>query len=100
MATIEDLKQLKRIAPAGDYDTDELMTLIDEKGINGAAAELWQVQVSATASLVDVTESGSSRKMSQVHDRAKEQYAYYLNLATEEVSPPAGKVAFSRLLTR
>jgi hypothetical protein len=100
-ATIEDVRHLKRIAPAGPYDDAELIQLIDDKGMNGAAAELWQVQVSASASLVDVTESGSSRKLSQAYDRAKSEYEYYLNLAEAEVAPPdLSGTAISRLMTR
>jgi hypothetical protein len=84
-ATLEDLTRLKRLAPVGDFDDAELLALIDSKGITGAAAELWDVNVSATASLVDITESGSSRKNSQAHDKAKEMAEYYRNLYAAEL---------------
>jgi hypothetical protein len=101
MATIEDLKHLKRIAPKGDHDDGELLELIDAVGMNGAAAELWQVNVSVTASLVDVTESGSSRKLSQAHDRAVSQYEYYRNLFEGETAPPdLSGTAITRLMRR
>jgi len=84
-ATLEDLTRLKRIAPVGDFDDAELLALIDATGITGAAAELWAANVSATANLVDITESGSSRKNSQVHDKAKAMAEYYRNLYAAEL---------------
>jgi hypothetical protein len=80
MATPSDVKQLGRIAPTGDYTDAELLALVDAKTINGAAAELWAAEAKATASLVDTSESGSSRKNSQAHDKAKSMQEYYAGL--------------------
>jgi hypothetical protein len=100
MATPSDLKKLKRIAPQGDFTDAEMQSLIDVKGINGAAVELWAANVSATASLVDITESGSSRKNSQAHDKAKEMLALYTNLAAEDAAVVAGPAARTRVMRR
>jgi hypothetical protein len=102
MASQEDLKKLKRLAPEGDFTDAELGVLIDARGINGAAAELWGAQASATASLVDITESGSSRKNSQAHDKAKEMLEYYSGIyaAEQEAAQLGGRRARSGLMTR
>ena len=99
MATSADLTKLQRIAPAGDFTEAEMSALIDAKGINGAAAELWAARASATASLVDVTESGSSRKNSQAHDKAKEMLELYTNLVEAEVTV-GGRTARTRAMRR
>jgi len=100
MASQTELVKLKRIAPVGEYTDAELSTLIDVKGMNGAAADLWAAEASATASLVDITESGSSRKNSQAHATAKEMLELYSNLyATEQVATTAS-TARSRVMTR
>lgn len=80
MATQEELKRLVRIAPKGEFTDAELVVLIDAKTITGAAADLWAAEAKATASLVDISESGSSRKNSQAHDKAKSMQEYYVNL--------------------
>ena len=100
MASPADLKKLKRIAPQGDFTDAEIQALIDDKGINGAAVELWAANVSATASLVDITESGSSRKNSQAHDKAKEMLELYTNLAADELVVASGPVARTRVMRR
>jgi len=84
MASPAELTRLQRIAPQGDFTDAEISALIDAKGINGAAADLWGAQTSATASLVDITESGSSRKNSQAHDKAKQMLEYYAGLYAGE----------------
>ena len=101
MATPADLKKLIRIAPKGDFTDAEMQALIDAKGINGAAAELWAANVSATASLVDISESGSSRKNSQAHDKAKEMLELYTNLAlADEPAADSAPTARTRVMRR
>jgi hypothetical protein len=102
MASRTDITRLQRIAPQGDFTDAELSALIDAKGINGAAADLWGAQTSATASLVDVTESGSSRKNSQAHDKAKEMLEYYAGIYAGEQAAllNPGRTARSRPMRR
>jgi hypothetical protein len=102
MASTADLIKLKRIAPVGEFTDAELGLLFDTQGINGAAAEMWAAEAKATSALVDITESGSSRKNSQAHTTAKEMLELYSNLvaAEQEVLPGTGRTAFSRTMTR
>ena len=100
MALPSELKTLKRIAPQGDFSEAEMQSLIDAKGINGAAVDLWAANVSATATLVDISESGSSRKNSQAHDKAKEMLELYTNLAALDSPGSSGPTATTRVMRR
>ena len=75
MATQDQLDALHRATniPASDTTyTDELLaSYIDETGsVAAAAAQIWREIAAATATFVDTTESGSSRKLSDLHKNA------------------------------
>lgn len=77
MASEDDLNALHRAAdiPADDatYPDDLLSALIDNlKSVPAAAAVIWREKAAATSGLVDVSESGSSRKLSDVSKNALE----------------------------
>jgi hypothetical protein len=84
MATVDELRELHVLGPEMDADDAVLGALIDALGLNGALARLWAEQASKTAVLVDITESGSSRKMSQLHSQAANLAASYRSLAEAE----------------
>ena len=72
MATteIDELRGLTDLAE-DEYTDMELQTIITSKGsVRAAARYIWQTKAAATASLIDVSESGSSRNMSQIHKQA------------------------------
>lgn len=73
MASEDEISQLRRLTglPADDpvYTDEVLGTYIDNLGVLPAAAVLWRERAAAAAGLVDITESGSSRKMSQMYDQ-------------------------------
>jgi hypothetical protein len=53
------------------FDDAYMGGLIDEEGsVNLAAVTVWRIKAAQTAGFVDVTESGSSRKLSQLTDQA------------------------------
>jgi hypothetical protein len=75
MATPEDVQRLRRLTGLDPDDTtytgDLLSTYIDNLGsVEHAARALWGEIAAASATLVDVTESGSSRRLSQIADNA------------------------------
>jgi hypothetical protein len=89
MAELEDIARLRRlIGEPNSVEpwTDETLAGIidDNDDLNSAALEVWEAKASSAASMVDTTESGSSRKMSQLHEQALKMIAYYRNL----VAPP------------
>lgn len=50
------------------YTDDLLSSLIDSYGVTEAAHKIWIQKRNAVADLVDITEGGSSRKMSQLYE--------------------------------
>ncbi|MEH1098196.1 hypothetical protein [Micromonospora sp. CPCC 205561] len=52
------------------YTSDLLGLMIDDLGMEMAAAQVWREKAAKYAGLVDVTESGSSRRLSQLYDQA------------------------------
>ena len=102
MATPEELQELRDFSPPVETDDATLGALFDERGLNGALAYLWDSHAAKTALLVDVTESGSSRKLSQATATATRMAAKYRSLAdAETVDPEAARArARTRLITR
>lgn len=75
MATQDELDALHRVAniPASDetYTDTLLATYIDSSAsIEAAAARIWRERAAVMAGMVDTTESGSSRKLSQLSENA------------------------------
>jgi len=75
MASTDELAALRR-ATALDADdttyTDELLSAMFASygSLSATAAQVWREKAAATAGMVDTTESGSSRKLSDVHKGA------------------------------
>lgn len=76
MATEDEIEQLRRMTDTDDsndvYTAEVLSTYIDNLGgdLAAAAGAVWSEKAASYAGLVDVTESGSSRRLSQLHDHA------------------------------
>lgn len=74
MASELDIMRLRRVTDLIDNQdpyTDELLSaMIDQLGFEAAAASIWKERAASFATLVDTTESGSSRRLSQLHDHA------------------------------
>lgn len=62
------------------------MMLTNDGDLNVTAAEVWREKAASVSSLVDISESGSSRKMSQLYDRYTAQAKVYEDAAG--VLPP------------
>lgn len=93
MAELSDILRLRRlIGEPDDVEpwTDEVLAAIIDGAadLNTAALEVWEGKAAASASMVDTTESGSSRKMSQVNDQALKMIAYFKGLTTTPTLPP------------
>ncbi len=76
MATESEIARLRRVTDLAANDavyTDELLSaLIDELGFEATAASIWKEKAASFAGLVDTTESGSSRSLSQLYKNALE----------------------------
>jgi hypothetical protein len=71
MATIDEISALRRAIAeptnAEPYTDAYLSALIDVEGsTDKAAASVWTAKAASAASLVDMSESGSSRRLSQL----------------------------------
>lgn len=88
---ITELRQLTNEPEDGSSWTDsELAVIIDATlTLNAAAAKIWYLKAAKYASMVDVSESGSSRKLGDLYKNAIAMAAYYEGLdkaAAEEVA--------------
>lgn len=77
MASTDQLAALRRATNTDASDvtyTDALLsTMIEDLGsVAAAAAAIWREKAAAYAGMVDTTESGSSRKLSDLHKNALE----------------------------
>jgi len=75
MADASQIEQLRRLTALAEDDpiyTNEVLGLyIDNLGsVEAAAGAVWKEKAAALVGLVDVTESGSSRRLSQLYDQA------------------------------
>jgi hypothetical protein len=100
MATAEEVDVLKRLGSSAheNYTEIELGALIDSLTLNGAAAQLWRETASATTQLVDVSESGSSRKMSDVHRNALSMAGYYQGLVDKATNDALNTTRIKRIV--
>lgn len=74
MATETDIETLRLLTDVSDdppYTDEYLAALIDAEGtVDMAAVVVWRQKAAKLAGYVDTTESGSSRKLSQMHEQA------------------------------
>jgi hypothetical protein len=93
MAEMTDVFKLRRmIGELSDAEpwTDQVLSdMIDEQDgdLNQAAVAVWEAKAAGSASFVDVAESGSSRRLSQVNDQALKMVAYYRGLTDSPTEP-------------
>jgi len=70
-AQITSLRILMNDVDGAEYEDEVLAAAIDAAGsIKGAASDLWMALAAKYAKLVDVAESGSSRKLGDLHQNA------------------------------
>lgn len=73
MATIDQIAALRRMINEADNVepwTDDTLTLLIDASVDleAAAASIWRSKAASVAHLVDISEGGSSRKMSEMYD--------------------------------
>ena len=104
MAEIAEIASVKQLAsvplenlPA--LSDAEISVLIDYNGINTTVSYLWTRYASTLSGLVDVTESGSSRKLSDLMKNALMMAKSYSVAAADEVLATTGR-AHTRAIVR
>lgn len=76
MATVAEIEELRLLigipSDTAPYTDEYLSNLIDEHGMDTAASLVWRQKAASYAGMVDMSESGSSRKLSQLRQAALE----------------------------
>lgn len=95
MATTEEIERVRR--NTGEHDEDvytetDLDVLIDQYGETGAIAEIWNEKAARYANLVDTSEAGARRSLSQLHEHAMAMSAKWSDKASESSSVGAPRV--------
>jgi len=94
MATQDEISAFKNLLPknAADYGwTDELIGQLIDDGIsqNAMLLRYWDKVAADTSEYVDMSESGSSRALSQIHKSALEMAKLFQGRIEQEENPPA-----------
>jgi hypothetical protein len=102
MASFEDVTKLRGLTNELDDSngwTDErLGNLIDTSlTLNAAASHVWLLKAGQYATLVDVSESGSSRKLSDLRKNAMEMVAYFKGLDVTDADTSGGRPIVQRI---
>lgn len=107
MATVEDIELLREyVGELTDTNgwTDERLDKFADRAdtLLFAAADVWAVKAGEYAGLVNVSESGSSRSLSDLLKQAKEMEAYYRARAVADgaVAVPANDGPVIRRISR
>lgn len=95
MPSLEDVAALREAINEPDdsngWSDDRVGALIDaETTLNAAISRAWLLKAGQYAALVDVSESGSSRKLSDLRKNAMEMSTHYGNLDGEEAVEATG----------
>lgn len=75
MATDDQIRELRALVaeedPNGEWDDESLGAVFDAaSGMNAAASRVWSIKAGRYSRLVDVSESGSSRKLGDLYKNA------------------------------
>jgi hypothetical protein len=102
MATVDEITTLRRYVSEPDetdYTDEVLATIIDASAsLEAAAVEVWDLKAAAAATLVDISEGGSSRKNSDLLKNAQLMRDLFYNRTLTNAANLRGTVI--RRLTR
>lgn len=81
MATPADIEEIRRLTGNAEGYTDEQIGAMIDGGmtLNQIAYRIWNEVAASAATLVDTSESGSSRKLSDLHKNALTMAAMFKN---------------------
>lgn len=102
MASPEDILELRGLVAEPDDEngwSDEKLGLFLDGAVtvNAAASQVWSVKAADFAGLVDVSESGSSRKLGDLFKNAKEMASYFKGLDNSDVAVVVDVPVVSRI---
>lgn len=104
MATREQVAQLRLLTDytaVDPYDDAQLAAMIDASSVDSVAARLWEEKASKAATMVNISESGSSRSMGDIHKNALNMAAYFKKKVQDAETPvDEGRFARTRAIVR
>jgi hypothetical protein len=107
MATPSQIADLRRMigepeAGTGQWTDDQLAQRIDAAGgdLSVVAKRCWTDKAAAYAGMVDTTESGSSRRLSQLQEQALKMAAYYGADASDNAADELGGATYTLPIVR
>lgn len=97
MATEDEILALRQLVnendECGGWDDDQLSAIIDGTDtLNAAASKVWYLKAGRLATLVDVSESGSSRKLGDLYKNAQAMGALYANADAPAIAEESGPI--------
>jgi hypothetical protein len=100
MATPEQVAEARALADYTDtdpFDDTQLSAMIDSSSVLRVVVTLWNTKAAKYASMVNISESGSSRSLGDAHKNALSMAKYYKGLADEaEAEAPIDTSRFAR----
>jgi hypothetical protein len=95
MATLDEVAMLRRMTDVSDEDSvyteDVRASIIDSsESIEAAAAQVWTEKAARFAGAVDMSESGSSRSLSQLQKQALEMRKQFSGSGNGTSKPSGG----------
>lgn len=106
VTTLEDVKNnLPPEASTQGWTDPKLQGMVDAgTSLNRIMMTYWSSRAATTAKLVNVSESGSSRSLADIHKNALDMLKYWTDLARREedaeVVPPSQRPIAFRRITR
>lgn len=102
MASLEDLTTLREYVNEPDDTngwTDDRLSGILDAGLTpySAAGRVWALKAGQYSTLVDVSESGSTRKLSDLRKNAMEMAKHYNGLEVESVEVISDRPVVQRI---
>ena len=102
MATAEEVLELRKAtateADDPEYTYEVLSGMIDDLGtVAAAAAAVWGHKAASYAEVVDVNESGSSRRLSQLHTQALAMKDHYSQSSVSQTAAGSFTVEIERV---
>lgn len=99
MATDAELAALKLVIGPTQLTDDQLKTIIDaSKNLNEAASFVWQSKAAEYSTIVDVAESGSSRKMGDMFEHALKMAQYHGGTDADTGPDAGGRTRIGRIV--
>lgn len=81
MASVSDIEEVRRntaeTSSSSSFTDAVLGAYIDDLGVAGAAAKVWEEKAASYVELVDTTEAGASHKFSDLLKNAQSQATYW-----------------------